>query len=346
MRIAFFAYPHSFQVPGGGEILLLKTKEFLEKKGISVKLFNQWEDKLKDFDILHVFGSVKDCLGLMEAAKPLGVKVVLSPVFWSTLNRALHEYGGINKKLNMAVRHLAKAVFPVLPSSRRRMLEVADIILPNSKAEVNQLVKLFAIDKNKVHVCYLAADERFSRAKPDEFIARFGLNDFILSVGRIEPRKNQLNLIKALKGCEKKLVIIGNIVLGYEKYYEECKRLGGDDVLFINNINHENTILASAYAAAKVFVLQGWFETPGLVALEAGLAGCNLAVTNAGSTREYFTDYAEYFNPANTKSIKTAIEHAIKKDKTDELKKHILNNFTWEKYAEENIKVYNQLINR
>jgi len=346
MRVAFFVYPHSFQVPGGGEILLLKSKEFLEKKGISVKLFNQWEDKLKDFDILHVFGSVKDCLGLMEAAKPLGTKVALSPVFWSTLSRAWHEYGGINKKINMSIRHLAKAAFPFMPSSRKRMLDVADVILPNSKAEANQLVKLFAADKNKMHVCYLAADERFSKAKPDEFISKFGISDFILSVGRIEPRKNQLNLIKALKAHKRKLVVIGNIVLGYEKYYKACRSAAGDDVLFIDNINHENPLLASAYAACNTFVLQGWFETPGLAALEAGLAGANLAVTAAGSTREYFRGYAEYFNPADQKSINRAVARAMEKNKTDRLKRYLSDNFTWDKYAEENIKAYNRLVNK
>jgi len=346
VKIAFFAYPHSFQVPGGGEILLLKTKESLEKKGVSIKLFNQWEDKLKDFDILHVFGSVKDCLGLMEAAKPLGVKIVISPVFWSTLNRALHEYGGTKKRLDMAIRHLVKTAFPFMPSSRKKMLQLADMILPNSKAEANQVARLFAVDKKKMHVCYLAADERFSKAKPDEFIAKFGISDFILSVGRIEPRKNQLNLIKALKKYGKKLVIIGNNVLGYEKYYEECRRIADKDVLFIKNINHESPLLVSAYAAARVFVLQGWFETPGLVALEAAFAGANLAVTSAGSTKEYFADYAEYFNPASPKSIRAAVSRALIKEKTSELRKYILDNFTWEKYAEENIKVYNQLMGR
>ena len=115
MKIAFFVYPSALQAPGGGEILLLKTKEALEKKGISVKLFNQWEDKLKNFDILHVFGSVKDCLGIMETAKSLGVKVVLSPIFWSTLQRSLHEHGSLLKKSQMALRHLAKVVCPVMP---------------------------------------------------------------------------------------------------------------------------------------------------------------------------------------------------------------------------------------
>ena len=57
MKILFFAYPSAFQAPGGGEVLLLKTKEALESKGIFVKLFDQWNDKLKDYDILHVFGT-------------------------------------------------------------------------------------------------------------------------------------------------------------------------------------------------------------------------------------------------------------------------------------------------
>lgn len=345
MKIALFSYPHAFQTPGGGEILLLKTKQALEKKGISVKLFNQWEDKIKDFDILHVFGSVKDCLGLIEAAKSLHVKIVISPVFWSTLNRALHEYGTIDKKVIMAIRHLTKVVFPFLPSSRRKMLKLADMILPNSEAESKQVARLFSLDKNKMHVVYLAADERFINSKSSQFVEKYGTKDFILSVGRIEPRKNQFNLIKALKGTEYKLVIIGNVVLGYEKYYEECKLAAGKSVLFIDSINHESPMLESAYAACRVFVLQGWFETPGLAAIEAGLAGASLAVTNGGSTREYFKNYAEYFNPASPKSIKDAVRKAMDKDKTDDLKRYLINNFTWEKYGEENIKIYNQLIN-
>ena len=48
--------------------------------------------------------------------------------------------------------------------------------------------------------------------------------------------------------------------------------------------------LASAYAAARVFALPSWFETPGLAALEAGLAGCAVAITPYGSTRDYFGD--------------------------------------------------------
>lgn len=343
MRVAFFVYPWAMQSPGGGEILLLKTKEFLEKKGIDVTLFNQWEHKLKDFDILHVFGSVKDCLGLMEAAKNAGVKVVLSPVFWSTFNRSLHEYGGFSKKSQMVLRHLAKVMFPVMPSARRKMFLLADALTPNSLAEAEQVMRLFAIDKRKMHVVYLGADERFINADPSEFVNKYRIKDFILSVGRIEPRKNQLNLIKALKGSKKKLVFIGNPVIGYEKYYELCRKLA-DDAIFINRLEHSDNLLSSAYAACSVFVLQGWFETPGLVALEAGLSGAKLAVTGGGSTREYFGDYAEYFNPANPISIKKAIEAALAKARTKSLQSHITENFLWSKTVEENIKIYKKVL--
>ncbi|MFH1867997.1 MAG: glycosyltransferase [Candidatus Omnitrophota bacterium] len=346
MKIAFFVYPSAFQAPGGGEIVLLKTKQALEEKGIYVKLFNQWEDSLKEFDILHVFGSVKECLGLMLTARNLGTRVVLVPIFWSSFQRAWNEYGGLSKKLQMTLRHLVKVVFPIMPSARRKMMVSADAVTVNSMAEVKQVSRLFCIDKRKIHIVYLAADERFSRADSLEFIDKYDIKDFVLSVGRIEPRKNQLNLIKAMKGSGKKAVFIGDPVPGYEKYHKACLDEADKDTLFIGRVDHESSLLSSAYAASGVFVLQGWLETPGLVALEAGLAGARLAVTQVGSTREYFKDHAEYFNPASPKSIREAIDRAVKRDKDDRLKKYILNYFLWPKAADENIIVYNKLIGK
>ena len=43
---------------------------------------------------------------------------------------------------------------------------------------------------------------------------------------------------------------------------------------------------------AKLNVLTSWVETPGLVSLEAGYAGCNILVSNKGSVLDYFKNYA------------------------------------------------------
>lgn len=344
MKVLFFVYPSAFQSPGGGEVFLLKTKEALEKKGVAVKLFDQWQDKLKNFDILHVFGSAKECLPLMQTAKHSSIKVALSPIFWSTFQRAIHEFGNPGKKLLTTFRHLAKEVFPYAPSARRSMLTISDMLMPNSEAEARQVTRLFGIPRSKISVVPLGVDEKFASADKREFVNKYGVEDFILSVGRIEPRKNQLNLIRALKNSSRMLILIGDPVTGYEKYYNECRRCAGSNVIFLNRIEHNDPLLASAYAACAIFVLQGWFETPGLAALEAGLAGAKLAVTEQGSTYEYFKDFAEYFNPAKTKSIEQAIEKAGKKNTSEELKNLILKNYLWSNTADATIKTYDKLL--
>ena len=344
MRVLFYAYPWAMQSPGGGEIMLLKTKEALEKEAIRVKLFDQWSDKLKDYDLLHVFGSVKDCLGLMQAAKSANLKVVLSPIFWSTLQRAIYEFATPKNKALTIIRHSSKIILPKIPSQRRKMFQVADLLLPNSLAEANQVSRLFGISKEKMHIVPLAADEKFLEADKEIFISKFGLKDFILSVGRIEPRKNQLNLIKALKDSGHKLVFIGSPVQGQENYFNECKKIADKNTYFIERLDHDSPLLASAYAAAAVFVLQGWFETPGLAALEAGLSGTKLAVTQAGSTKEYFRDFVAYFSPQSPKSIKEAVLKAINTPKNDLLKNHITNNYLWRNSALETIKGYKRIL--
>ena len=106
IKAAFFVYPSAFQNKGGGEILLEKIEQYVAKKGVEVKRFDMWRDKLEDFDILHVFGSVKECLPLMEVARTRGVKVVLESIFWSDFRRAFHEEGSTATKIEMVLRHM------------------------------------------------------------------------------------------------------------------------------------------------------------------------------------------------------------------------------------------------
>ena len=105
------------------------------------------------------------------------------------------------------------------------------------------------------------------------FCRRFGTFPFVLSVGRIEPRKNTLGLIRAARRLELPLVIAGEAPPGFERYEAECRRAAGDRTIWLGRLDHHDPLLASAYAAARVFALPSWFETPGLAALEAALGG-------------------------------------------------------------------------
>ncbi len=346
MRIAFFVYPSAFQNKGGGEILLEKTEEYLLKAGIEVVRFDTWGDRIEDFDILHVFGSVKECLPLMQVAKARGVKVVLESIFWSDFRRAFYETGSGKKKMEMVMRHAVKVALPFFASARKKMFEISDLIFPNSENEAIQISRLFAVNKKKMFVVPNGVDSSFARAQSELFISKFKFEDFVLSVGRIEPRKNLLNLIKAVKDIDRDLVVIGEPVSGYEWYYDKCKAEAGSNVRFLGGIEHESELLMSAYAACDSFVLPGWFETPGLAALEAALAGAKVIATKGGSTREYFKNKVLYIKPEKPKDIKKKLSKALSCPKKEELKNLVMGSYTWEKVAQRMIEGYNKVLGK
>ncbi len=344
MKIAFFVYPSAFQNKGGGEILLEKTEQYLLDKGIEVIRFDTWNDKIEDFDILHVFGSVKECLPLMCVAGERGTKVILESIFWSDFRRAFNEYGPVLKRSEMVLRHFVKVAFPFFPSARKKMFEVADLIFPNSHNEGVQISRLFNIPMKKMFVIPNGVDNSFSDAVPGPFIEKYGLKDFVLGVGRIEPRKNQLNLIKAVKNIGTELVLIGDAVSGYEWYRDLCVKEASERVHFIDSLPHGSDMLTSAYAACDTFVLPGWFETPGLAALEAALAGAKIIVTDGGSTREYFGDKVLYIEPHKPRDIKGKIKMSLADTATDDLKKMIQEKYLWQNVAERTVEGYRKVL--
>lgn len=343
LKIAFYVYPTAFQSPGGGEVQLLKTKEHLEKLGAQIKLFDTWNDKLKDFDILHVFGSVKDCLPVMLAAKNAGIKVVLSTICWYSLKSAWGTYGSLSSRVLAVTRHLAKCFTPFFPSERKRMIQISDALLPNSQTEADQLARFFQASPAKIRIVPNGVENTFAEAGPNLFIEKYGLKDFILCVGRIEPRKNQLNMIRALKGISQPLVFIGQYVPHYKAYYDLCRKEAGPNIHFLEVFPHGSPLLASAYAACNTFLLASWLETPGLAALEAALAGAKIVITEEGATREYFQDFAAYAAPDNLNDIRAKALAAFEQKKTPDLKNHILNTYLWKNVAQKTAQVYQEV---
>ncbi len=334
MKIAFFTYPAAFQNIGGGEILLLKLQQYLTRAGVEVKFFDIWKDRVEDYDVLQVFGSVKDCLGLVRVANARNVPVATLPILWSDPKHT-------------PLRHWIKTIYPAYPSERRELLVRSDILFPNSELEKKQIARLFAIPEAKMTVVYNGVDPAFQNADPTLFLSRYGNEPFVLSVGRIEPRKNQLNLIRAMGRMQKqKLVLIGSPVSGYEDYYKACQKEGSARTTFIPTQPHGDALLKSAYAACAVFVLQGYFETPGLAAMEAALGGARLVVTSGGSTREYFGNLVEYLDPSNPQDIAQKIDRALRGRPTPDLTRRILDSFTWDRIAQRYLECYQHLLEK
>src|SRR3989338_2999262 len=100
MKVAFVTYPSAFQNIGGGEVLLLKLREYLRKSGAEVDLFDFWNGRVENYDIVHIFGSVKDCLGLVQVANSRKVKVAITPLLWSDWRRALFNDASFKSRID------------------------------------------------------------------------------------------------------------------------------------------------------------------------------------------------------------------------------------------------------
>lgn len=330
--------------PGGGEIQQQQTERFLNELGIEARAWRPWEEEFDCFDVLHLFGSRPEFVELAASARRHGVKVVLSPIAWFDAAAYWNEARPLTRRLVACMNHFVRGAYPGLPSWRRRLYHGVDLLLPNSQAEANQLQRLFEVEEAKLRVVRNGADQKFSSATPAAFVSHYGIREFVLCPGRIEPRKNQLSLLRAMQDSDVPLVVLGDVVPGHEDYYAECRRAAGSNVLFLDAFDQTDPLLGSAYAACSCLALVSWFETPGLVALEAGMLGKPLVLGDRGSAEEYFGGLATYVAPDDIRGIRRAVSSAMQQPQSIELAQHVKQNFNWRSIAQDTSQAYAKLL--
>jgi glycosyltransferase involved in cell wall biosynthesis len=285
----------------------------------------------------------REGLELARRAKARGTPVVLSPICWfqpaALWNLERTWASKVGSLAAWSLRRLCRR----LPGWRRELLLYCDRICPNSHAEAGQLRSLFGVDPSRFAVIPNGVLSKFREASPALFRRRFGGGDFVLFVGRVEPRKNTLLLIRAVRSLGLHLVILGTAPPEFSFYLKRCQVAGGDAVSWLPAVDHEASLLASAYKAARVLALPSWFETPGLAALEAALAGTAVVITPFGSTREYFGDRVVYARPDSPGEIKKAIERGWSEGPDPRLAGFVAAHYLWPLVAERTAEVYDQV---
>ncbi|WP_165072489.1 glycosyltransferase [Desulfovibrio sp. ZJ200] len=323
LTVLFNTWPAAFDCRGGGEVQLLKYMEYLERLGVTTLRYDMWNPgpQFDTADIVHHFslqtGSWRFCHHVVSARK---LPLVISPIVW--------------------IDHKEK--YPL--EEYRTLLHMPTRILPNSQAECNQLAELFGIPANRFSPIVNGVDDIFFEpVAPQIFRSAFGIDTpFILCMGNVEVRKNQLNLINALKGTGITLVIAGQD--REQDYAAHCRAAADTSVRFIGLLEHASELQRSAYAAADLLVLASTLETPGLAALEAAACGTRVALTTEGCTHEYFRNFAVYLNPDSEDSIRAAVLEGLRRAQDGErLREFIRARYTWQRAAEQLCTVYGEI---
>lgn len=350
---------------GGPSVRVPRTADHLRRIGFDSQVINFPDPAIKNVDLLHGFNvwspiSARDLTrNAIENDKPFVLSSIFLDLsereFWHDRLISIFEHTAdphaiddqIARSRAQFLRDRAQGVFSTegMPGHfqlTREMVRLADHVILLSEKEKSALSEMGAVPKSSTIVHNPVDAERFGNADPSLFANETGLTDYILCVARIEPRKNQLMLLHALRDLDLPIVLFGHI--GSRQYEKLIDRYRKDNVHIFGRISPDDPLLASAIAGARVFTLPSWSEGAPLAALEAAASGATMVLSDRSSEPEYFGDFARYCDPADPQSIRDAIleayENPLDANGKAALKQFVAKNFSWEQYARKTGEVY------
>lgn len=230
----------------------------------------------------------------------------------------------------------------------------SDHLITISNFSKKDLIKNYKVKKNTVSVAYPGYDEQIYKViKNSEKIAglknKYGIENYIIYIGTIQPRKNIAKLIEAFtKIDDLKLVIVGKTEgegksgWMYEEILDLPKKLGIEDkVIFTGYVEKEE--LVYLLNGAGGFVLPSLWEGFGIPVVEAMACGVPVIVSNISSLPEIVGDAGLLVDPNSVDQIEQAIRLLTtdKKiyDKFSRKGLEKVKRYSWKKMTKEVLKV-------
>jgi glycosyltransferase involved in cell wall biosynthesis len=276
---------------------------------------------------LHRFANNDSC----NIITPTGMASWLPSSFWRSYfmaneinNQNIDIFHGLSGELPVSALKMPKVVtihdlifmrFPEFYTAfDRKMYEkkfkhackIADKIITVSKQTADDCIHFLNADARKIEIAYQSCDPAFFKPqKGDEVSKMYDLPEqYILSIGTMEARKNLLNLVKALKYIDDDISLVA---IGGRTSYTSLV----EEYIKENHLTHRVKLMhkvpfldfPAIYAAASIFVYPSVFEGFGIPVLEALATGIPVATSNLSSMPEVGGEAALYFNPYSVEDM-------------------------------------------
>ncbi len=361
MRIGIDARPLIDEQPTGIGIYLRNIIRYIQKVDVKNEYFLYSHRQLShtfipsdNFHICIIPGRVGTLW--LRYKLPKYLKRDLINIFWGTQHFLPKRMKGIysfltvhdvalllNSKWGSRVNSFMQRTF------LRPSVKEADKILAVSCSTKNDLIRICNVPESKIQVIYAAGlyNKSFS---PDTNIEReIELKKkYFLYVGKIEPRKNLNNVIKAFNIIARKyedifLVIAGGVGWRYKGILNQIKISPFRDRIvqtgYVSDYEKEKL-----YQHAESVIFVSHYEGFGVPVLEAFAHGAPVITSNNSSLPEIGGDAAVYVDDENDViQIVSAMEKVLNFSKEDRAKIALKGYqqaacFSWEKCAEETYK--------
>lgn len=331
MKVVLFLRTDLDKVSGGPNVQARQYVRELEHLGVEARLWPSDQPPRERFDIGHLLNLDWPLETALQyrAARTCCEKVVLSTIHhrndWvadlhqrarhglaATLaNRtSIERYEAVRnaflsaphpRRWSEAWRQLADGV----RSHQRRLLERCDGILTLAEAEEHSLQTDFGtVGRRRWHVPNGALPSDPSDLPP-------GLpEEFLLSVGRIEGRKNQLATIEAAEALDMPVVLAGAANPRHRALIREIEgHASSPRVIWFRHLDHGR--LSALYRKAACHVLPSWCEVVPLVDLEAAASGARIVTTTRGYTNEWLGSGGLYWDPGSAQPLAETVVVAL-----------------------------------
>ncbi|THU40245.1 glycosyltransferase family 4 protein [Niastella caeni] len=248
----------------------------------------------------------------------------------------------------------------------RNACQQADAIIATSEHTKTDIINIYKVHPEKVHVCYQSCDVAYGQPLSPVMISQIKKQyhlpeTYFLYVGSIIERKNLLTVCKALHAlknkCEIPLVVIGE-GKQYKKKVQQWLAQHNllHQVIFLSEMETSKNSpdyqtgrhFPAIYQGAKAFIYPSMYEGFGIPVLEALHSHIPVITTNSSSLPEVGGDAALYFEPNDVEGLCDALINAAY---NDTIRQHCINKaqqqilqFTRQKFAASVLNVYHSLI--
>lgn len=348
---------NALKAPGGDTVVMMRVAECLQQRGINVRVDVDREAVLSDYDIVHLhnFATPDDTESLARRCVAAGVPYIVTtmyedkPLFFNQMVEqagAFFRYIEAGQPRERFEEFMApvKRVKPAPCFDNTWTANRAAALVASGVREKETLERDYP-DCPFVTTYRLGSDIVDAATKTSIVKGLTGNRDFVLCVGRLEARKNQLMLLKALEDTDIPIVFATSGFTYQPQYAQACKlfKRKQGQVVFLQALSPEE--LNALFLEARVHALPSWYELPGIVSQEAAKLGANVVVSDYGTPRDYLGDEAFYCAPDDPESILDAVVDAFSSPLRPGLARQV-SDYTWENAAARVLEIYQRVLDQ